>query len=398
MSIKRSIFNRLERELSTKPATILVGPRQVGKTTLLRQLEERFETSGKKTRFFDLEQPDQLALFNRSDGYIIQMLCEAGDVVFMDEFHYLRNAFKIFKAIYDKNSPLKIYASGSSALEIHTHLKESLAGRKFLYHIYPCSLDELKQAIPVQTFEYYCLYGGMPGTIHYTDPSQKKQLLMDILQSYLLKDIKALIREENLRAFNHLLYLLAYAQGSTVSIDSLARDVGMSPHTIHSYLDVLAQTYVNFPLYSYSRNLANELKKSKKFYLYDIGLRNALLKNFAPLDQRQDSGTLVETFVFHELQKHLSPETELRFWRLKNGVEVDFIWIKNQIPTPIEVKHNWRDQRLPGGLKAFLKRYPDTKYAFVISMQKHRDVMHHKTKISFLRFEDVAGIPETIAS
>lgn len=396
MAIKRTIFNKLYSDHSEREATILVGPRQVGKTTLMRQLEKKAQSGGLSTHFFDLEQPDDLTRFNTSDAAIIAILEQAGDIVFIDEFHYIKNASKIFKALYDKYSKVKIYASGSSALEIHTHLKESLAGRKFVYPIHPCSLDEIHQAVTDNPFGYCCLYGGMPGTVHHKDPDRKQQVLTDILQSYLLKDIKALVRDENLRAFNHLLYLLAQSQGSLVVVDNLSREIGLSPHTINAYLDIMEQTYVNFAVHSYSRNLGNELKKSKKYYLYDIGIRNSLLKNFAPLTERADAGTLAETFVFLELKRQLTPESEIRFWRLKSGDEVDFLWIRNQIPYPVEVKLNWEPGKIPGGLTAFLKRYPDTTQAFIVSSRGGKPVHYNTTLIQFLPFEDASLIPTMV--
>lgn len=397
MDIKRSIFNRLLDDISTKEATILVGPRQVGKTFLLKSVEEAARKSGLKTAFFDLEQPSDLALFNRPDAEIIKEIRKAGDVVFIDEFHYVKNISKIVKALYDSGNSPKIYASGSSALEIHTHMKESLAGRKFLYPIFPCSLSEIAQVVQDNTLEYCLTFGGMPGTLHFAEPDRKKQILIDILQSYLLKDIKALVREENLRAFNHLLYLLAQSQGHLVVVESLAREIGLSPHTINTYLDLLAQTYVSFPLHSYSKNLGNELKKSRKFYLYDLGLRNSLLKNFAAMEEREDAGTVAESFVFLELQKRLTPEAEIRFWRLKSGEEVDLLWIHNQVPYPIEVKLHWESPNLPSGLNAFLRKYPKTRKAFVVSTSGRGHVKVQGTEVEFLPLEETSTIPRLIA-
>jgi len=394
MDINRSVFNRLYDDLDVKKSTILVGPRQVGKTYLLRKLAKKAQDLGKSVTFFDLEQPSELAQFNKSEQEILKLLRQAGQVIFIDEFHYLENASKLIKALYDHGDPIKIYASGSSALEIHKHLKESLAGRKFIYQILPCNLSEISQVIQDLPFDYICTYGGLPGTVQEESPDRKKQLLSEILQAYILKDIKALIREENLRAFNHLMYLLAQSQGSLVSVDNLSNEVGMTSKTINSYLEILLLTYVNFPVYSYSRNLGNELKKSKKFYLYDLGIRNALLKNFSSLNQRQDSGTVVETFVFHELQHYLSPETEIRFWRLKTGEEVDFLWIRNQKPYPIEVKLNWDLNKIPQGLVAYLNRYPDTQHAFVVSQHSGQNIEFNKTIISYLSFEDAHKIPK----
>ncbi|PJA19425.1 MAG: hypothetical protein COX62_06755, partial [Deltaproteobacteria bacterium CG_4_10_14_0_2_um_filter_43_8] len=142
--------------------------------------------------------------------------------------------------------------------------------------------------------------------------------------------------------------------------------------------------------------LGNELRKSKKFYFYDLGIRNALLKNFAALTKREDAGCILESFVFLELQRKLNPETEIRFWRLKSGEEVDFIWIKNQKAFPIEVKFNWERKKIPNGLVAFLKRYPETSRAFVVSQQSAKDITYEKTTISFISFDEISKSIEEI--
>ncbi|MBI5699319.1 ATP-binding protein [Candidatus Saganbacteria bacterium] len=396
MEIKRHILAKLLDDLKEKYVTILVGARQVGKTFLLKKIEAEAKSQNLKTAFFDLEQPETLSKFNMSDAEIVVLLAEAGDVVFIDEFHYLKNASRIFKALYDKGAKVKIFASGSSSLEIHKHLKESLVGRKMVFQIPPCSLAEIGQAAKGEAFNYYCRFGGLPGLIHFEDEEKKRRLLADILQSYLLKDIKSLIKEENIRAFNNLLYLLAQSQGSITSTASLANEVGLTARTIESYLELLAQTYVNHPLHSFSLNYGNELKKSKKYYLFDLGLRNVLLKNFASLKDRQDAGVVIESFVFLELQKLLSPETELRFWRLKDGTEVDFIWVKNQEPYPIEVKMTSRPGEIPDGLRAFINKYPKVRKAFVVGRNNEGQVRYRDTVVYFVKLEDACLIPERI--
>ena len=195
MQIKRNVINQLHDDLSTRTISILVGARQVGKTFLLRQIEKEAQKRGLKTAFFDLEQPEDLLTFSKSDRELVEFISGAGDVVFIDEFHYLKNSSRLFKAIYDKGHKIKIFASGSSAMEIHTHLKESLAGRKNIYGIYPCCLAEIGQVIQDNPFAYYCQYGGMPGLVNLPSKDKKQALLVDILQSYLLKDIKALIKD-----------------------------------------------------------------------------------------------------------------------------------------------------------------------------------------------------------
>ena len=396
MEIKREIIKKLHDDLGEKYITILIGARQVGKTFLLKKIAKYAKGKGLRVAFFDLEQPQVLNQFNLQDSEIVKLVAGSGEVVFIDEFHYLKNASHILKAIYDSGEKIKIFASGSSSLEIHKHLKESLAGRKFIYRIYPCSFAEISQVIKHETWDYYYRYGGLPGLINVESEEKKKLLLLDILQSYILKDIKSLIREENIRAFFNLLYLLAQYQGSVISTASLAGEVGLTAKTIESYLEILSQTYVNFPLHSFSLNYGNELKKSKKYYLYDLGIRNTLLKNFSSLSQRKDAGAIIESFVFLELYRKQTPETELRFWRLKDGTEVDFILVVNQKPFPIEVKTRIRENEVPKGLKAFINRYPDTKRAFVMNKENTGEARYNDTVIYYIKWTDAASIPSLI--
>lgn len=385
--IKRSILNKLQQELTQPEILILLGPRQVGKTTLLRMLENYAGQEGLKAVFFDLEQPQVLADFNRSDKEIGQLICQSGEVVFIDEFQYVRNISKILKAIFDSKKRVKIICSGSSSLEIHSHLKESLAGRRFLYRIFPLEYTEIKNNNPDFTFEDYLRFGGMPGLTHTDSPERKQQILNELLGSYILKDVKSLVKEENIRAFNHLLYLLAENQGSTISVHSLSREVGLSSKAINRYLDILEQTYVNYRIYSYSKKLGNELKKSCKTYLYDLGVRNMLLKDFSDIANRPDKGVILESFVFLKLQAMLSPNMEIKFWRTKDGEEVDFIILKDRKPIPIEVKSKITSPEIPSGLKRFLNRYPTVELAYIINEQIEEDTKYGDCLIHLLTFE-----------
>ncbi|MDP8263466.1 MAG: ATP-binding protein [Candidatus Ancaeobacter aquaticus] len=386
--IKRLILNTLHNEITQPEIDILLGPRQVGKTTILKQLQKHAQKSGYKTSFFDLEQPQVLAEFNKSNKDIITMICNSGEMVFIDEFQYIQNASKIFKAIFDSNIKTKIFCSGSSSLEIHKHLKESLAGRRFLYRIYPLQYSELKTHYKNYPLDYYMRYGGMPGLTHTDFEDRKQQMLSELLSSYILKDIKSLIKEENIRAFNHLLYLLAENQGSTISIHSLSNQVRLSSKAINRYLDILEETYVNFRLYSYSNNLGNELRKSCKTFLYDLGIRNALLKDFSSVSERTDKGVLYESFVFLKLHSMLAPNMELKFWRTKDGDEVDFILSIDRKPIPIEVKSNITNLKIPKGLRRFLLRYKNTKTAYVINNNLKETVIENQCTIRFITFED----------
>lgn len=366
MQIKRLYFKKLWKEMAEPFVSILLGARQVGKSTLLRQLEKEARKSSRTTVFYDLEQPSDLNRLSGKDAEVIQELTSGAQVVFIDEFHYLKNASRIFKAIYDSGRRIKIYASGSSSLEIHKHLKESLAGRFTKTMIYPLTIEEWTQC---QSFsnDDYLQWGGMPALIHKPEANDRVGLLENIVSTYITKDIKGLIKEENIRSFNSLLYLLAQSQGSVAVVSILARETGLGESTVARHLEIISQTYVLYTISSFSQNMANELKKSKKYYLFDIGIRNLLLKDFRAVSQREDRGTLYETAVLLHLVTQLKSNMEIRFWRTKKGDEVDFVLIKNRIPIPIEVKSNLTQTDIPKGLIQFLKRYTKAPFGIIFN-------------------------------
>lgn len=366
--IKRIYFDKLASEKSEPEVSILLGARQVGKSTLMRQLEQKVIENGEQSAFYDLEQPSSLQRLAGSPDNVIKELCSGARVIFIDEFHYLKNASKIFKAIYDSGKKIKIYASGSSSLEIHRHLQESLAGRFRKTLIFPPTVSEWQQ---VKDFEanHYLQWGGMPKLIDRQDETIRADALENIVSTYITKDIKGLVQEENIRAFNSLLYLLAQSQGSVVVTANLAKETGLNQSTVSRYLDIMSQTYVLYPVMSYSNNLANELKKSKKFYLFDLGIRNSLLKDFRPAALRPDKGTLFESAVLQQLLPQLKPNMEIRFWRTKKGNEVDFVLVKNRLPVPVEVKSSLSTDKVPRGMRRFLDLYPDAPYGIVFNNQ-----------------------------
>jgi uncharacterized protein len=392
VNIKRNIFNKLSMEFSEPEASILLGARQVGKTTLLRQLELEAKKKGYRTRFFDLEISSDLQALSGSPDKVFETISEAADVVFIDEFHYIKNITKIFKALYDVKNKVKIYASGSSSMEIHKHLQESLVGRFRKTMIFPLSLEEYSQ-LSNSKFNHYFQWGGLPGLIHRKNNQDKADLIENIISTYLTKDIKALIQEENVRAFNSLLYIIAQTQGQVAVKSNLARAVGLAENTLARYLDIMAQTYVCFSVPSYSKNLANEIKKSNKVYLYDLGIRNGLLKDFRPPEKRNDRGVAFETFIFLHLQSQLKSNMEIRFWRTKKGDEVDFVVLKNRVPLPIEVKSQLSGKRIPKNIITFLKHYPQSPYAVVYHGGKESFEVETQThKVKFLPAEDVCNL------
>ncbi len=391
MKIKRMYFNKLYKELREPEISILLGARQVGKTTLLEQLHAKVTKAGLKSKYFNLESSEGLMELSGDNAAVIKTLMGAGDVVFIDEFHYLKNASKIFKEIYDSKKKVKIYASGSSSLEIHKHLKESLAGRFRTTMIFPLTREEMRQS-KMEVLDVFLKWGGMPGLLHRASDDDKMDLLSNIVSTYITKDVKAMIREENVRAFNQMLYLLAQNQGSLVVMANIANATGISQTTIADYLEIMSQTYVCHPVHSYSTNLANELKKSKKCYLFDVGIRNSLLKDFGEPAERGDRGVLHETFVYLSMLPQLKPNMEIRFWRTKKGDEVDFVLIKNRVPVPVEVKSSVKEASIPSGMRSFFRAYPKAPFGIVFSGIPEKTADHEGKPVYFMGWDRAENI------
>ena len=390
MKVKRSKFNDLKRILVEPEILILLGARQVGKSTLMEDLMAAAKKQGRPFRSFNLEFPEDLLFFSRSEVELFGELTRKPNlIIFVDEFHYLKNASKVFKGIYDLKKNIKIVACGSSSLEIHKHLKESLAGRRRIFKIHPLVSEEWKQT--KGAWDKFLIYGGMPGLLHKKSREEKIEYLFQIVQTYIMKDVKGLIREENIRAFNHLLFFLAENQGQVMPTSNIAREIRVTSKTVEHYLDVLEQTYVLHKIVSYSGNLSNELKKSKKYYFYDNGVRNSLLKNFAPLERRKDVGFLYESHVFLELHARLKANVDIRFWRTKRGDEVDFVWVEDRIPIPIEVKSQASPDRPPNALIKFLNAYSDSPWGMIFNPRHSKDLKFEGKTIKMRTFRELGG-------
>ena len=389
MEFKRDIYERLIKDLDSKKLTIIFGARQTGKTFLLKKLRSRF----KQSKLFNLEEPDDIVLFNDSDSEVLKLLRGSGNVVLIDEFHYIKNASHIFKAIYDSGGKPKVYATGSSAIEMHKHLKESMAGRFKAYYLKPLSLEEFHTNDLGLTLDDFLTYGALPGTYdpeENPDNKDKQQYLKQILSTYIQKDIKALIKEENISAFNNLLFILAENQGQILPSSNISRELGLSVNTINKYISILEKTFVLYCLNSFSNNLSNELKKSRKYYFYDLGVRNALIKNFSPIKIRKDKGKIWETFVYHYLLSiQDETDTDIYFWRTFNDAEIDFIWVKNQVPIPIEVKSKLGTKTIPGAMQSFIRAYTNAPFAVIVNENIQGESDYNGKTVYFITFDEI---------
>ena len=405
MLVKRVNLAKLVESLNRKEIYILLGARQVGKSTLMKMLAKE---AGQSYRFLNLEDPRDLAVFN--DGYTSFIKEVKEDLIFIDEFHYYSNITSVFKAVYDLNPEKKIYASGSSSLEIHKHLKESLAGRNINLKIYPLSfneflgqfdlkLPELEEHIEIKQLDelknkigHFLRYGAMPGLVELQGHNDfeliASEKLYSIYQTYISKDIKTFLKDESIISFNKLIEYFAINNAQMLSVGSVANKLNIPESQIRKQLDVMTETYTLNLLQPFFKNKNKEISKSPKAYFYDQGIANALLQDFKVLDKRneQGQGAILESFVYWELVKSIDIRFKLNYWRSYDEQEVDFILQKDGEILPIEVKKN--TDKIPSGLRAFIREYPETKQAIVLTLDGE-DMVDTKYKDTVVRFFNV---------
>lgn len=363
-TIPRSIEKRIDGLLFKGKAVILYGARQVGKTTLLRRLQEnRHEQS----IYLNCDEPDiRLSLSNVSSTEIRALFGKA-KLVFLDEAQRVSNIGLTLKLAVDNFPDIQIIATGSSSFELSDHITEPLTGRKFELHLFPLSMEELRHdytEMEIQRLlEHRMLYGMYPEIVR--NYGEELDRLKEISRSYLYKDVLQYQQIKNPAILEKLLQALALQMGSEVSYNELAGLLGIDKKTVDSYIRILEQAFIIFPLQPFSRNLRNELKKLRKIYFVDTGIRNALINNFNPLSLRQDAGALWENFMISERLKKNSNENRMvsmHFWRTHQQQEIDLIEDSGGKLAGFEFKWGRKKSRTP---QLFLKTYEGSKVEFI---------------------------------
>lgn len=387
---KRKISDTLYYNSLKGQGIILIGSRQVGKTTLLLELEQRLKTEGIKTLYHNLELPGDLDKFSHGvEAYVDSLPTQGVDIkrakgkdrlyILIDEFHYIPGAGHFLKAIFDVFPGIQIIATGSSSPEIQKSLKESLVGRKLIKKVYPLDFAEflyfksggqekLENIDPhkphsgvklqrlVKIFDEFMLWGGMPRCVLENNPEERRNQLEEIVGSYLQKDIKGLLGMERIAHFNSLLKLLSSQTGNLLNVEEVSNTLKTPRNKIEDELFILENTFVNYRLPPLFLNKRKEVSHTHKTFFYDNGIRNQILNNFASLTERVDAGSIIENAVFNELLKNIGTSQELYFWRTLHQTEIDFILYKDGTYTPVEVK-GARVSTIPPSVKSFLKEY-----------------------------------------
>ena len=358
--VTRAITPSIQDRLRDEKAIILLGPRQVGKSTLLRQIAPEFR---QRVLEWNGDDADVRSLLSSPTASLLKRYIGAAKTLVIDEAQRIENIGLCIKLIVDQISDVKVIATGSSAFDLANRINEPLTGRKWEYHLYPFSFAEMVNHHGLleerRLLNYRLIYGYYPEIVN--NPGEEEARLKQLVSSYLYKDILTWERIQKPDKMERLVQALAFQVGSEVSFNELGRLTGLDNETTEKYIDLLEKSFIIFRLGSLSRNLRNELKKSRKFYFYDNGLRNAVINQFSPATLRQDIGGLWENFVMSERVKYLTYQEincNQYFWRTHAQQEVDYVEERNGKMQAYEIKWNVNTKvRFP---KTFLDAYPGT--------------------------------------
>ena len=363
--ISRSLLSVLEERLFEGRVLVVYGARQVGKTTLVRELLGGFD--GPKA-YLNCDEPDVREALEGRTSTELEHFFGSARLVVIDEAQRVRDIGLTLKLAVDAMPERQIVATGSSSFELANRASEPLTGRKYEFHLHPLSLEELEAGetgMESRRLLDSRLVFGMYPAVATSGSDRAAEILRELAASYLYKDVLAWRDIRRPEVLDKLLRALALQVGGEVSFTELSSLLGVDKVTVENYLEVLEQAFVVFRLMPFSRNLRNELKKLRKVYFWDVGIRNALINNLNPVGMRTDAGALWENFVIVERIKAMQNarrDFSAYFWRTHQQEEVDYIEERDGGLLAAEIKRRARKVRLP---KAFTKAYPEAETAIV---------------------------------
>ena len=361
MEAYRTLLQNLLKQCFKRKVILLIGARQVGKTTLLKKLQQELDVPSIWLNADEADVLQELSTANTSTQ-LLQLFGKETKLVIIDEAQQIPNIGKKLKLFYDNYPEIQVIATGSSAFELQNNTNEPLTGRKVEFFMYPLSFSELVNSSSLleekRLLQTRLVYGSYPEVIN--NQGREKEALRELASSYLYKDILQIEGIRKSSVLEKLLQALAFQIGNEVNYHELAKTIGnIDTTTVEKYLDLLEKAFVVYKLPALSRNLRNELKKGKKYYFFDNGIRNVLISNYTTLELRQDVGALWENYILAERLKHnqyFGHYCNCYFWRTHDQAEIDYIEEADGILHAYELK--WKDQkvRFPN---SFLQAYPN---------------------------------------
>jgi len=403
--IKRAIFSAIQRHLSAKEITLITGPRQAGKTTILLQLKDELEKQGKKVMDLNLDIEGDKQYIASQDtlvGEIKRRLGPKGGYVFLDEIQRKENAGIFLKGLYDMRLPYKFVVTGSSSLELKEKIHESLAGRKLVFELGTLSFKEFAifrrknnsgNASNRELLNEYMRFGGYPRVVLEPTEEGKRRIMGEIYQSYLEKDLMPLIGANKTEAFIQLTRLMADQIGRLVNFTELSSTLDISSATAKQYLWYLEKTFILRRVAPFFKNTRKELTKTPLFYFLDLGLRNFSATTFGHSLSPATGGFLFQNFVYNILRDmYADSAATVHFWRTKDKAEVDFVVNRGTDTLPIEVKYRALETpEIPRSLQSFIAKYHPA-VAYIVHTGKKFEVSMRSTHGIFLPFDEIVKI------
>lgn len=378
--IERDLKVVLDSKIGKGKVLLLIGPRQVGKTTLLKNILTSI-SSEKKVQFWNCDESDVRQFLSEANSAKLKSFVGNSDFIVIDEAQRVKDIGLTIKLLHDSFPNVQLAVTGSSSLDLSNSINEPLTGRKFEYNLFPFSTNELvshtSMLEEMRLLKNRLVYGFYPDVVN--NPGEEKEILTNIVNSYLYKDVFEFqdIRKSSL--IEKLVQALALQVGSEVSFNELGNLLGIDTVTVQRYVDLLEKAYVIFHIRSFSRNVRNELKKSIKIYFYDNGVRNSVISNFSPVELRSDIGALWENFLISERIKnntYHNKHAKYYFWRTTQKQEIDFIEEVDQNLFAYEFKYNPKkvNSKCP---VTFSNNYPNVPFD-VITSENYMDFVLHK--------------------
>lgn len=363
--IGRLLEETIRAKLFRGKAIIITGPRQTGKTTLVKNI---INSSDANALYLNADEPDVVTQLQDASSTLLKRIIGNREILVVDEAQRIANVGITLKLITDEIPDVQLIVTGSSSLEIADKIKEPLTGRKYEYQLYPLSFEELEKHNGYleerRLLQSRLIFGSYPDVINH--PGEEREILTNLADTYLYKDLLSLEEIRRPELLSDILEALALQLGNEVKYSELGETVGADQSTVKKYIELLEKAFVVFRLRAFSRNVRNEIKKSRKVYFYDNGIRNAIIRNYAPIDLRSDVGALWENYLVSERLKYNTYHqryARMWFWRTTQQQEIDLIEEKDQNLSAWEFK--WNPKRTIKWSKTFTANYPNASLGFV---------------------------------
>ncbi len=410
--IKRKLYLELIDHLPQKEMSLIIGPRQAGKTTLMEMLKKHLDQSGERTLFLNLDIEWDRPHFDSQAALLRKIELELGQkkgYVFIDEIQRKDDAGLFLKGIFDLKSPYKFIISGSGSMELKQKIHESLVGRKRLFELFTVTFEEfvnhrtnyryeenLVDFLAIETektqqlLSEYMQFGGYPRVVMETEQREKIRLIDEIYRSIMEKDIAYLLRLDKPDVFSTLIKVLAGQVGQLMNYSELASTLNVSFATVKNYLWYAQKIFLVELIPPYAHNIRKEISKSPVPYFWDLGLRNYSLGLFGHLESPLEKGFVFENLVFLVLRQKLRfKAAKLNYWRTKDKAEVDFVIEAGQSLIPVEVKYkHLKQEKVPRSLRSFIDNY-NPEHAFIINLNLKNTLKINKTTLFFMPFHEL---------